>query len=183
MLRSLIDKVVIHRIADDSVQTRVVWRGGATTSATIAVTVGALSRLSFAAEMEATIEQMAHDGKSDEVIAQHLTAQGYRSPRSDTVLTSTVRLVRIKKRILRRPDQSHPRRVPGYLTIPQLADKLGVSRMWIHDRIRTGTITAVMDPQAKCYLFPDSPKTLAELKSIISSFRSKMDCRKGHQDE
>ena len=183
LLRSLIDKVVIHRIADDSVQTRVVWRGGATTSATIAVTVGALSRLSFATEMEATIEKMAHDGKSDEVIAQHLTAQGYRSPRSDTVLTSTVRQVRIKKRILRRPDQSHPRRVPGYLTIPQLADKLGVSRMWIHDRIRTGTITAVMDPQAKCYLFPDSPKTLAELKSIISSFRSKMDCRRGHQDE
>lgn len=32
LLRSLIDKVVIHRIADDSVQLRVVWRGGATTS-------------------------------------------------------------------------------------------------------------------------------------------------------
>ena len=84
LLRSLIDKVVIHRIADDTVQTRVAWRGGATTSAAIAVTEGALSRLSFAAEMEATIEQMAYDGKSDEIIAQHLTAQGYRSPRSDT---------------------------------------------------------------------------------------------------
>ena len=183
LLRSLIDKVVIHRVADDTVQTRVVWRGGATTSAAIAVTVGALSRLSFAAEMEATIEQMAHDGKSDEVIAQHLTAQGYRSPRSNTVLTSTVRLVRIKKRILRRPDQSHPRRVPRHLTISQLAEKLGVSRSWIHDRIHAGTIKAVIDPHVNCYLFPDSPETLAEFNSILSAFRCKMACRRGHQDE
>ena len=32
LLRSLIDKVVIHRLAPDQVQTRVAWRGGATTS-------------------------------------------------------------------------------------------------------------------------------------------------------
>lgn len=183
LLRSLIDKVVIHRIADDSVQLRVVWRGGATTSAAIAVTVGALSRLSFASKMEATIEQMAQDGKSDEVIAQHLTAQGYRSPRSDVVLISTVRLVRIRKRILRRPDQSHPRLVPKHLTISQLAEKLGVSRSWIHDRIHAGTIKAVIDPRANCYLFPDSPETLAELNAILSAFRHKMACRRGHQDE
>ena len=35
LLRSLIDKVVIHRLAPDQIQLRVVWRGGATTEKTV----------------------------------------------------------------------------------------------------------------------------------------------------
>jgi DNA invertase Pin-like site-specific DNA recombinase len=182
LLRTLIDKVVLHRIADDQVQTRVVWRGGVATSMAVPVTVGSFARLSFAPEMEATIEEMARAGHSDEVIANHLTAHGYRSPHTDAVLASTVRGVRLKKRILHRAHQSHPRRVADFLTIPQLADQLGVSSQWIHDRIRSGTIKAVKDPKAKCYLFPDTPQTLAEIKAIISTFQSNLGCGRGHQD-
>jgi DNA invertase Pin-like site-specific DNA recombinase len=182
LLRSLIDKVVIHRVAHDQVQTRVVWKGGLTTSTTVPMTVGSFSRLSNAEEMEATIEQMAREGNSDQQIAEHLTSHGYRSPQADVVLASTVRAVRLRKRILHQAHQSHPRRVPGFLTIPQLADKLGISRSWLHDRIRSGTIKAVKDPRANCYLFPDTPQTLAELNTIISTFHSNSACRRRHQD-
>src|SRR3954447_3564554 len=55
LLRCLIDKVVIRRIAPDSVEARIVWRGGDTTTAEIPVTVNSLARLSSAREMEETI--------------------------------------------------------------------------------------------------------------------------------
>ena len=72
--------------------------------------------------------------------------------------------------------------VAGFLTIPQLAEKLGVSRWWIHDRIRSGTIKAKRDANAKCYLFPDTLETLEELKATITEFQHKLARGKGHQD-
>ena len=183
LLRSLIDKVVIHRLAPDQVQTRVVWRGGATTSDVVRVTVGKFAWLSGAAEMEATIKRMTDEGHSDAAIAEHLTAAGHYSPRADKVLESTVRLTRLRLGILRTVHQSHPRHVEGFLTIPQLAKKLGISRWWISDRIRNGTIQAKKDERAKCYLFPDTPATLAELKALVAEYQSKAGCGKGHQDD
>lgn len=182
LLRSLIDKVVIHRLAPDQVQTRVVWRGGATTSDVVRVTVGKFAWLSGAEEMEATIKRMATEGHSDAEIAEHLTANEYRSPRADKVLESTVRVTRVRLGILRIAHQSHPRRVEGFLTIPQLAEKLGVSRWWISDRIANGTIKAKKDVTVKCYLFPDTPAMLAELNAVAAEYRSKVGCGKGHQD-
>jgi len=183
LLRSLVDKVVIHRVAPDRISLRVVWRGGAATTAVIPVTVGGFALLSTAQEMEETIEQMSREGHSDQAIASHLTTKGHRSPMADRVLRSTVQAVRLRKRILRRDDQSHPRCFPDFLTIPQLAEKLGVSRAWIHDRIRGGTITATKDPKAKCYLFPDTPELLIQMKAVLQDFQRKPGCRKGHQDE
>jgi DNA invertase Pin-like site-specific DNA recombinase len=183
LLRSLIDKVVIHRLVPDQVQTRVVWRGGATTSDVIRVTVGKFAWLSGAAEMETTIKQMTAEGHSDAAIAEHLTTAGHRSPRADKVLESTVRLTRLRLGILRKTHQSHPRRVEGFLTIPQLAKKLGVKRWWISDRIHNGTIKAKMDEKKRCYLFPDTPATLAELKALVAEYQNKVGCGKGHQDD
>jgi len=183
LLRSLVDKVVIHREAHDRVRIRVVWRGGATTSDLVRVTVGKFARLSDAQEIEAIIESMAREGYSDRAIAEHLTAHGHRSPRADKMLSSTVRGVRLRKRLSLHKHQSHPRRVVGFLTIPQLAKKLGVSRWSINDRIRSGSIKANLDPKAKCYLFPDTPEMLAELTAMITEYQDKMGCGKGHQDE
>ena len=182
LLRSLIDKVVIHRESHDRIRTRVVWRGGATTCDVVRVTVGRFAWLSSAHEMETAIESMAREGHSDEAIAEHLSAQGHRSPRAKRVLPSTVRNVRLRKRLLIREHQSHPCRVAGFLTIPQLAEKLGISRWWINDRIRSGTIKAKRDATAQCYLFPDTPETLAELKATITELQNKLARGKGHQD-
>jgi len=183
LLRSLIDKVVIHRTAHDQIQTRVVWRGGAITSEVLRVTVGKFAWLSGAKEMEETIERMSREKLSDKDIADYLTNAGHRSPRADTVLESTVRIVRLRKGILRRAYQSHPRRVDGFLTIPQLAEKIGISKWWISDRINNGTIKAKKDEKAKCYLFPDTPETLAELTALVTEYQNKVGCGKGHQDD
>ena len=61
-LRSLIDKVVVHRSAPDAVHVRIVWRGGDTTAATLPVTVGSLARLSSAEAMEKAILELGSPG-------------------------------------------------------------------------------------------------------------------------
>lgn len=183
LLRSLIDKVVIHRTLHDQIKTRVVWRGGATTSDIVRVTVGKFSWLSSSKEMTGIIATMTSEGHSDAAIAEHLTKLGHRSPRGSTVLESTVRGVRLSKNIMRKAHQSHPRHKPGFLTIPALAKKLGVSRTWIHDRIKVGTIKLSKDPELKCYLVPDNEQTLNEFRAILSAFEQKMARRKGHQHD
>lgn len=182
LLRSLIDKVVIHRIAHDQVKVRVVWRGGATTREIVRVTVGKFAWLSGAKEMEETIVRMTNEGHSDKEIAAQLTADGHCSPQADKVLESTVRNVRLRKGILRRSHQSHPYRIPGYLTISQLARKLGISRWWISDRISNGTIKAKKNKKPKCYLFPDTPEMLAELKGLVTEYQNNAGGGRGHQD-
>ena len=183
LLRSLVEKVVIHRLAPDQIQTRIVWRGGITTSEIVRVTVGKFAWLTGAQEMEASIEKLAREGRSDKEIASHLSNAGHCSPRADKVLESMVRNVRLQNGILRRASQSHPRRVSGFLTIPQLAKKLGISRWWISDRINNGTIQVTKDEKTKCYLFPDTTEKLAELKTMVAAYRTNLGCGKGHQDE
>ena len=68
---------------------------------------------------------MARQGRTDEEIARCLTDRGHHSPRHTTVLPSSVRFVRLRHRLLRDRRQSHPRRIPGFLTVPQLIEKLG----------------------------------------------------------
>ena len=166
LLRCLIDKVVVHRSVPDTVHCRVVWKGGDVTVADLAVTVGALARLSGSQEMEDTILRLAREGKTDEAIAGQLTQQGFRSPRGRTVLPSTVRLLRLSHGLLRDRHQSHPRRIPGFLTVPQVAMELKIPRHWIYDRIHNGTIQIDINSARRTYLFPDTPETLAQFRQL-----------------
>jgi len=184
LLRSLIDKVVLHRLNEhkDRVRVRVVWRGGATTSMDLAVSVGRFADRHDAPQIEAAILRLAREGRSDEEIAATLSSQGHRSSRGTTLLPSTVKNIRLRHRLFHRPCQSHPRRVAGYLTIPQLAEKLNISRHWISDRIHNGTIAAVKDPVRKCYLFPDNPETLWQFRQLLEGNPNTLGGGKEHQD-
>jgi hypothetical protein len=80
LLRCLIEKIVLHRLAPDCVQARIVWVGHQTTALRITVLVRSLAALSKSQEMEKLIISLASKGIPDEEIARELTAQGYRSP-------------------------------------------------------------------------------------------------------
>jgi len=165
LLRALIDKVVIHRTANDQVQTRIVWKGGETSTYSVRITVGSFKRLTNAAEMEQIIIERSQQGDSDEQIAQYLTSLGHSSPKNpQAVLTSTVRIIRQKHRIHPRRKQAQARRVPGYLTIPQIAELLGVTTFWLYHYISSGKISVTKDPQTHLYLFPDHPETLEKFQ-------------------
>jgi DNA invertase Pin-like site-specific DNA recombinase len=166
LLRSLVDKVVVRRAAADRVHCRVVWKGGETTAADVAITVGSWSLVSAGREIEGSILEMARQGKSDEEIARCLTERGHHSPRHTTVLRSSVQIVRLRHGLFRDRKQSHPRQIPGYLTVPQLIARLGLERSWIYDRIHNGTIQVGLDPERNLYLFPDTPETLDRLRRL-----------------
>jgi len=188
LLRCLIDKVVIHRAAPDTIHMRLVWRGGDASTFDVPVPVGSLAALSGHKEMEARVLDLARAGCNDEAIAVELTAAGHRSPMRDRVLPSTVRNIRLQHGILQKRSQSHPRRVPGYLTIPRLAAQLDVTAHWIYDRIHNGTIAIARDERTGLYLFPDNPGTLAELQKLRAgeierlAFDTQMAPGGGHQD-
>ena len=130
------------------------------------MTVNSLARLSSAQEMEETILSLARQGKTDQEIAEHLTRQGHRSPKGPIVLVSTVRIIRLRHRILVKRSQSHPRHIPGHLTVSQVAERLQVSKHWIYDRIHNGTIQIERDANSKLFLFPDAPMIITLLEQL-----------------
>lgn len=174
LLRCLIDKVVVHRMPRDEVQTRIVWKGGATTTFAVPVTVGAFADLQGAAAMEQQILTLFAAGHTDEAIAAQLTQQGYRSPQRPQVLPSTVRTIRLKHGCLQQRHQSHPRQVAGCLTVPQLARRLGVSPHWLYDRLANGRIQLAKDPATGLYLFPDEPTTVEHLQQLQAGTRTQV---------
>jgi len=179
LLRCLIDKVVLHRVARDRVQVRIVWHGGATTTREIPVPVGALADLTGAAEMERLILERSTSGMTDEAIAAQLTQEGYRSPQRAVVVPSTVRTIRLRHRLLHQRSQSHPRQVAGALTVAQLARRLDVTPHWLYDRIHNRTIAVAKDPATGLYLFPDTPATLERLSALKADDRTHAGSRKG----
>jgi hypothetical protein len=84
------------------------------------------------------------------------------------VLSSTVRAVRLREKILRNRSQSHPRNIPGWLTVSQVADQLQLSRHWIYDRIHNGTIDISRDETTGLYLFPDTSETREHFRQLCA---------------
>jgi DNA invertase Pin-like site-specific DNA recombinase len=167
LLRSVIDKVVLQRVATDRVQVRVVWRGGASTTAEVRVTVNSYSRLSDAKEINDAIHHLVRTGQTDEEIADALTANGHRAPNLGAITATAVRKLRLDNHLLRFPKKSQPRRKEGYLTVPELAEKLKVEPTKIYRHIRNGTIDAKKDDKMRCYLFPDKVGTLAQFRKLL----------------
>jgi predicted DNA-binding transcriptional regulator AlpA len=56
--------------------------------------------------------------------------------------------------------QSHPRRIAGYLTVPQLAKALGITPHWVYHQITRGTVVIQRHVQTRLSLFPNRPETL-----------------------
>jgi DNA invertase Pin-like site-specific DNA recombinase len=167
LLRCLIDKVVIQRHRRDQVHTRIVWKGGDTTTLEVPIPVGSLAELSNGAEFEQRLLALSRQGLEDAAIAQQLTAEGFRSPMNPAaVLPSTVQCTRLKHGVMLSRHQSHPRHYPGYLTVAQLANALAVAPYWIYDRIHNGTIALSRDAATGLYLFPDRPDTLQQFQQL-----------------
>ena len=165
-MRCLIDKVVIHRPVPDHVHTRIVWRGGETTVLDIPLAVGSLDRLSRASELVDHSLALHAAGLSDTQIAERLTEQGYRSPRSHRVLESTVRRIRLHQRIFLERPHAHPGRPEGYLSVAEAAEQLAVTQQWLYHHIYAGHIDLLRDQATKLYLFPDHPDTLVQLQQL-----------------
>jgi DNA invertase Pin-like site-specific DNA recombinase len=183
LLRCLIDKVVIHRPVPDHVHTRIVWRGGDTTTFDVPIAVGALGRLTCASALIQQTLALHAAGLRDAEIARRLTEEGYRSPRRAGVIESTVRRIRLQQRIFLERPQSRPGRPEGYLPVAQVADRLGVTQQWLYHRIYTGQIDLPRDATTNLYLFPDHPDTLLHLQELKLGLRKIVHLDREQHDE
>ena len=114
-------------------------------------------------------------------IARQLTAEGFHSPTSDRVLTSTVRTIRKKHGILQN-SKSRPVHVAGYLTTAQLEKKLasdadGFRRRFFRVRLRSRRMPA---DTAIFFRTRNAPSTKS---SSFTREKSKSTLTGGHQDE
>ena len=166
LLRCLMEKVVLDRQVPDTIATRIVWRGGAISELAVPCTVGTLRDITGFAQMEAQILRLEAQGHSDEAIAERVTSQGFRSPQRPRVLASTVQTIRLRHGRLHRYRGPRPRRVPGFLTVSQLALALGVKAHWLYHLISRGRIIVGRDEASGLYLFPDRPETLEALRQL-----------------
>jgi hypothetical protein len=181
-LRCLIDKVVVRRREPrDHVQTRVVWRGGAITELDVPIPVGAVRDLDGFEQMQAQILELETGGTSDEEIARLLTERGFRSPMRDTLLASTVKSIRLRHGRFHRYRGPRPRQAEGFLTVPQVAQALGVTAHWLYNLIRRGVIEIERDPTTNMYLFPDRPETLDDLRRLQAGAIAQVSTRREHQ--
>jgi hypothetical protein len=130
-----------------------VWRGGETTTFEVPVAVGALTDLPTAPEMAPQIRVLLAAGTSADEMARQLTQHGSRSPSRPAVWPSTVQGIRLKLGLMPHRSPSHPRRLPGYLTVPQLAKALGLTAHWVDHQSQR-------EAQTRLSLFPDGPETL-----------------------
>jgi DNA invertase Pin-like site-specific DNA recombinase len=175
LLRCLIEKVILHRTAPERIDVRIVWRGGEVTGERVEPRVHALHALSRGTDMQARILELARQGLTDAQASLVLTGEGFRSPRSGRVLARTVQVFRQRHRVLRGASRTHPRHIPGWLTMAELARRLQVSRYWIERRIRGGTIIITRDAEAKRYLFPDTKATITALQQLKSGKTGHLD--------
>jgi hypothetical protein len=167
LLRCLIDKVVMHRTQSDAVTIRVVWKGGAASSAKVAVPVRTIDQLSQCEKMKQEVLRLSAQGHGDAEVARRLSRSGFRSPSCNKVLPGTVRELRLRQGLLLRPAHSHPRKVAGYLTVTALAKKLDIHSHWIYDRIHSGVIEVRKDKQSRTYLIPDTSQTIKKFRQLL----------------
>lgn len=171
LLRCLIDKVILHRVARDRIIIRVVWRGGEISELEVEPRVHAVRALSRGTEMEARLLELARQGIDDVTIAAILTQEGHRSARCSHVPARTVQLVRQQHRVLHDARSMRERHISGWLTIARVAQSLQVSTSWIKRRIRDGIIVVRRDPHDKRFLFPDTAESIAALQELKSGAR------------
>ena len=103
-------------------------------------------------------------GYSDRAIAQRLTAEGFRSARSDRVPVALVGEMRRARGQISLMEQFRTQaKLDGQWTVFGLARELGVHRNWLYTRIRNGTLPATHHPVGGHSLIPDDPALLATL--------------------
>ena len=104
------------------------------------------------------------------------------------MLCSTVQGIRLRHRIKMPPKRSRWAKIPGRLSVPEVATNLGVSDNWVSGHIRRGVIRIDRDRDTGRYLFPDTDRTMTALRQLRAGATTWIDLtqdhreREGHQD-
>jgi DNA invertase Pin-like site-specific DNA recombinase len=176
LLRSLIARVILQRIAPDRVQVRIVWVSGHFSDGVVVPPIHRQAAVTGYAAMMARIEQLWQEGYPDTAIAEALAAGGFRSARSTSVSTATVLKLRHQHHWVSRYHLHRQAvRIDGWWTVHGLAQALGVDRNWLYRRIARGTLGApalIRTEPYGTYLIADDPQLIERLRREAQQLHS-----------
>jgi DNA invertase Pin-like site-specific DNA recombinase len=169
LLRSLIARVILTRIAPDRVEVKIVWVSGHFTVVQVTPPVHRHADVQGYAALVARVEALWQQGHTDAAIAAQVTQEGFSAARGPRIDAQAVRKIR-----QRHGWESHYHRyyqadrIDGYWTLPGLAKELEADPGWLYRQVYRGTIPLAdmrrITPDGG-YLIRDDPHLLALLKS------------------
>lgn len=170
LLRTLIDKVVLKRIAPDQVQVKVIWVSGHFSEEVVYPPIWKQKDTSQHQEMVSRIQQLWQQGQTDAFIAKTLNKEGFRSARKLMITDSIVCKIRRQHQWLNTCNPSQETGlVDGLWTIKTLADNLGVKPQWIYNRISAGFLKEpdlMLQPRGH-YFIRNDPALIEQLRHEI----------------
>jgi DNA invertase Pin-like site-specific DNA recombinase len=172
LLRALVRRVILTRTRPDTVEVKVVWVSGALSVATVEPPIHRATDRHDHTTLVDRILALGAEGHLDSEIARRLTAEGFRSARATSVpkaLVGKIRRAHGQTAIFeqfRRQDH-----IDGQWTVWGLARHLGVTRNWLYDRIRQGTLPATRHPATGHHLIADEPALLDQLRAQVPAHR------------
>jgi DNA invertase Pin-like site-specific DNA recombinase len=166
LLRSLIRHVIIRRPFPDTIEAKVVWVSGAMTPLQVHPPVLRQADVQHYEHFVERVLALGALGYQDREIAQRVTAEGFRSARSERIPRALVGEIRRARGQISLTEQFRTQaKLAGQWTVFGLAQELAVHRNWLYTRIRNGTLPATRHPVIGHYLIPDEPALLASLRA------------------
>ena len=172
LLRTLIAKVILQRTASNTTEVKIVWVSGHYSVVSAHPPVYRTRHLHRYDELVTRIQTLWQQGHDDSQIATLLTSEGFRSPRSLVLEPRTVQRIRLENGWQRTPLPFADRvKMAGYLTVADLAQRLGTDKDWVYRRIRNHKIDpahVMPHPRYRALMIRDKPDLLAQLKRELS---------------
>jgi hypothetical protein len=170
LLRSLIRRIILTRPQPDTIEVKVIWVSGAISPLRIEPRLHrAMDRADYG-RLVTRILALSAAGYQDPAIARQLTAEGFRSARSQEVPVELVYKVRHEHGQPARTEQFRRQaKIEGCWTVGGLARELQVTSNWLRKQIRLGRVPATRDPTTGRYLIADGAEVLEALKTRIAA--------------
>jgi len=175
LLRRLIARVLVKRLAPDRVEVKIIWVSGHCSEGIVIPPVLHQHHVTGYNTMVERTRQLWAEGYADLHIAEVLSREGFRSARCARVVAKTV----VKRRHRQHwvsPSHQHrlPDKIDAQWTIRGLAGELGVEWGWVYNRIRNGCLREPeirRQPPYGNYRIRDDAALLARLRAEVTRSR------------
>ena len=171
LLRSLISRVILKRVTPEKVEVKIIWISGHYSVAYAQQTVRRQQDITGYDEMIKQIHQLWQKGLNDKEIAEKLTAEGFHSARSPGISPRVVMKTRLAHGWYITPERrDNVQALEGYITVRELAARLGVHKGLVYRFIRSGVIAPqyILRQYQNTYMIQDEPMLIEQLKQLIA---------------
>lgn len=173
LLRSLIAKVILKKVAADRVEVKIIWISGHYTLESATPRIPCERHMADYDQFVRRIGELCAQGLSDGQIAVRMTQEGFHTAQRSQVNGEAVRNIRMQYGFhLQRHSKRTASKIDGYWTTRGLAVRLEVDPDRIYRRLRKGVIDPAhvhFDEAADIYLIQEYPGLIETLRQSLAN--------------